>query len=312
MTTWTSGACAATLIAAASIVPMAAQAQSLAPTTSAFQLSLSTSGTLRTVAVDAAPFLGPTGIENVTYDLDAVLRPTSVSGLRNLPDWAVAVRLVLSEAGADRLVANRYGMLEAMGIIETVFHRMDAEFYNPNGIRGAGAFPGCTGTGATFASCANPQQYYGVSRDRALNPAAVYGRREMLLEAIDISVAAWWMLDTHMVENITNGATSFRHACGGEQYGAPSTQCGSTITGPIVFSGPTSWNRSEGRYTMSQTRRVDYRPGTNDVEPGYYARYLGRPVGEPTYADLRTSPADDAAVLSPRDTADPVERGPMP
>ncbi|HMV68280.1 MAG TPA: hypothetical protein PKA64_15640 [Myxococcota bacterium] len=228
-------------------------------------------GSARQVFVDASPFTGHPDGEIVVYDLDEVLRPVSSSSMRALPDWAVAARLVLSEAGADRVVNNHYGLIEAMGIIETVMNRLDPAQWNPDGRAGVTAWPGC-GQGASFASCANPQQYYGMARDRALRPASAYGDREMLLEAVDLAVSAWWLLDTHVVNDVTNGATSFAHWCGGASYGAP-TGCSSTITGPIVFKGPVAWS-GQGRYEIDVTQKIDYRRATGPVVAGSFARYL--------------------------------------
>lgn len=284
-----------------------------APPSPAFALPVddTTPGaTLREVVVDAAPFSGRPDAERVVYDLDAVLRPISTRRMGELPDWAVAVRLVLSEVGADRVIQSRYGLVEAMGVIETVRNRLDPAHWNPNGVRGLRPWPGC-GEDGTFATCANPQQYYGMSRDRALNPASAYGNRELLLAAIDQSVAAWWLLDTQVVAEVTNGATSFHHACGGSSYGADPQWCSSTITGPIVFKGPVRWLASEGRYDIAQTRRVDYRRG-GEVRPGSFARYLWGEAAEGWLAsDFQTSPEEleaiwaegtDGAVEAPVDT----------
>ena len=258
-----------------------ALAGQMADSTNALSFSLPTAlaatGTnVRKVLVDASPFGGRSEQEWVTYDLDAVLKPITSRRMAELPDWAVAVRLVLSEVGADRLLANRYGLVEAMGVIETVFNRLDVDAWNPLAIRGIGGWPGC-GEGATFASCANPQQYYGMSRDRALNPSAAYGRREMLLQAIDRAVVAWWLVDTDMVPDVTEGATSFHHACGGAAYGADPSRCGgsSTVTGPVIFKGPGRWLGSAGRYETVVKRQVDYRPGVGaDTSEGWMGRYL--------------------------------------
>jgi hypothetical protein len=235
--------------------------------------------------------------------------------MRTLPDWAVAVRLVLSEVGADRVLQNRYGLIEAMGVIETVKNRMDPAAWNPEGVRGLSPWPGC-GPGRTFADCANPQQYYGMSRDRALRPASAYGDREMLLAAIDTAVSAWWLLDSHVVTDVTNGATSFGHYCGGAAYGQPRAACDGSgdvagangVTGPIVFSGPRGWSKSEGRYNMGVTQKIDYRRASSDVEPGLFAKYLwgddqvgwsGDGLASDTSALRRQ---DDGVASSPQDT----------
>jgi len=250
----------------------------------------------RQVFVDAAPFTGQTDGEVVVYDIDAALRPVSSSGMHNLPDWAVAVRLVLSEVGADRVVQSRFGLIEAMGVIETVKNRMDTAQWNPRGIQGLQPWPGC-GDGHSFADCANSQQYYGMARDRALRPTQAYASRELLLEAVDIAVSAWWLLDSHIVTDVTNGATSFVHPDG--------------VTGPIQFSGPQGW--AGGHYEMGVTQRIDYRRDSNPVLPGVFARYLWgddqigwsvRGVASDTTALRRTG---DAVVAGPGDTGEIVE-----
>lgn len=237
------------------------------PVTPVFSLTPDRSApgtTPRRVLVDAAPFTGRSDAEQVVYDLDAVLRPVSVRGLRSLPDWAVGVRLVLSEVGADRVVQSRYGLLEAIGVLETVTNRMDPLAYNPATIKGYRTFKGCGG--GDFAACADPNQYYGLRTARALNPSSAYSER-LLLEAIDVVVQAWWMHDTHIVSDVTRGATSFRHPDG--PFGA------------IVFSGPRTWVR--GHYELSVSRRIAYNEagdGLAGVRPGDYYRYLW---GEPTH-----------------------------
>jgi hypothetical protein len=272
------------LTACGALAPAMAHAQTSSPTTpfegpiATFQLPPDAANAgvqARQVYVDAAPFTGTPGGEYVVYDLDGALRPVSTSGLKSLPDWAVAVRLVLSEVGADRVLNSRYGLLEAMGVIETVRNRLDPAQYNPAGIAGLAPWPGCK-PGSRFADCANPQQYYGLLRDRALSPATSHRSRDQLLRAIDVAVAAWWLLDTHVVHDVTRGATSFVHRCGGSRYGAPQSQCSGSeaVTGPIVFSGPRVWSRSAGRYEMSVTRRIDYRSGGTFVGAGFYASYL--------------------------------------
>lgn len=229
----------------------------------------------RQVWVDTAPFSGRNLGEDVLYDLDDVLRPVSASGLASLPDWAVAVRLVLGEVGAMRVLESRFGQLEAMGVIETVLHRMDPVQWNPADVPGLRGWPGC-GDGATFASCANPQQYYGIASARALNPRAVWTDQSQLLDAVDVIVGAWWMLDSGIVADVTNGATSFTHRCGGTHYGEPYSQCGAAeqVVGPIRFTGPRTFLRSEGRYEMGVTRLIDYKSGGTFVEPSAYATYL--------------------------------------
>lgn len=236
---------------------------------------------LRKVLVDASSFTGRSDAEWVAYNLDTVLRAVSSRQVAQLPEWAVAVRLVLSEVGADRLIQSQYGLVEAMGVIETVHNRLDPVAWNPAGIAGVRPWPGC-GEGGTFGSCANPQQYYGMSRDRALNPASAYRNREMLLSAIDMAVSAWWMLETDVVADVTGGATSFHHACGGAAYGAEPSWCdgagrdasgANPVTGPVVFKGPGRWLASQGRYDTAVTKKIDYR-ARGEIKPGMYAQYL--------------------------------------
>lgn len=258
----------------------------------------------RKVLVDAAAFGGRGEGEVVAYDLNAVVRPISERAFSEVPSWALAVRLVLSEVGADRLVNNRYGLVEAMGVIETVFNRLDPARYNPKGIPGVLPYPGC-GNQGTFASCVRPSQYYGMGTQRALDPTSAYGDEDLLLQAIDVAVKAWWLVDTHLVAEVTAGATAFHHACGGAAYGAPTRWCdgvspdtpgANPVTGPIVFKGPGKWLSRRGHYATEITRHVDFAEPA-PIQPGAFAIYLWGEVDRAWKdTDFTTDPAELARV----------------
>lgn len=239
---------------------------------------------LREVWVDTAPFTGEPGGELLWYDPEQVLDDVTVEELQALPEWALGVRLVLSEVGPDRLLDSRWGLVEAVGILQTVFNRLDPDVWNPEAIEGVLPWPGCGPTG-TFTSCANPRQYAGLRTARALAPRTTVRDTARLRRAADIATAAWWLQVSGQVPDVTNGATSFVHRCGGSAYGASTIYCdrrgptpdraGADPTrGPLVLQGPTVFLRSRGRYQIEDRRLIDYTPTTGPLSPGAAARYL--------------------------------------
>lgn len=209
----------------------------------------------------------------VVYDLEEVTRRVRSWKLAAESEVSLAVRLVVSEVGADRLVTNRYGLLEALGIISTVYNRLEPVVYNPLGIEEAPAFPGCGPLGS-FASCIPKEEYLGMGGWRALDPRRVY-RPELLADAADVAVLAWWLLHTGHVADPTGGATSYVHRCGATAYGLPTHYCdghmgrperdvpgGNPHTGPILFKAPGAWVAHRGHYKLREARRFDYRPWT--------------------------------------------------
>ncbi len=201
------------------------------------------------------------------YDAGEVSRPLSTRALHGEREVSLAVRLLVSEVGADRLLENRNAIEEAVGILYTVDNRRVREIWNPLDAR-VTPFKGC-GEGASFASCANGAQYNGMATWRALAPRSGYD--EVLLDrAMDVAVTAWVLQETGILDDFTGGATNFVHRCGGSAYGKSTYHCDGTVvrgvidqpgarshSGPTLFRAPHTVS-SEGYYRMRQVALVDY------------------------------------------------------
>lgn len=214
---------------------------------------------------------GMRGGEWITYDYAEVVRPVTVRELADEPEISLAVRLIISESGADRMLTSRQSLLEAVGILYTVDNRLDAAVYNVENQPFAPAFPGC-GPGGTFYSCSNAQQYLGMATWRALAPERHYDP-DVLAAAVDLAVMAWWLEEHRFLPDVTEGATNYVHRCGGAAYGMSTPHCdahmgapqgdvrgANPFTGPIVFKGPTVWYRAMGVYGIGETHRFEYDP----------------------------------------------------
>ncbi len=245
--------------------------------------------------------VGGEGERRLRYDLAAVTAPLSVEAYAQQPAWVVAARLVLAEVGPDRLVHGEHGLDEAMGVLLTVRNRMDPAASNPEGIVGLRAWPGC-GMGATFQSCANPQQYHGLNQRWARSPGTAIADPELRALAIDRAVAAWWLVFRGEVADLTEGGTSFVHRCGGRAYGKPVSYCDGNpevpdvpgarrYDGPIEFRGPTVYESSRGRYRQELTARIDF------------AAFDGVAGGDVL---LTPAPSGDGVARAPREEAAPV------
>lgn len=222
------------------------------------------------------------------YDYDAVVRPVSSAELPLEPELSLAVRLILSEVGADRLLYSRHGLLEAVGILYTVDNRLDPTVWNPLDLPRAPHFEGC-GPDGDFGACANPQQYLGMGSWRALDPGLRY-RPELLEAAADRAVLAWWLQETGLIGDITEGATNYVHRCGAAGYGLTTHHCDGHLgkpsrdvrganphSGPTVFRAPERWVARRGVYALSESRWIDYEPY---FEPAEVDRYVaGRAAG---------------------------------
>jgi hypothetical protein len=211
------------------------------------------------------------GSEWIAYDVHELTRPIRSSWLRIESELSVAVRLVISEVGADRLVVSRYGLLEALGVLATVRNRRDPAVYNPENIEQAPVFPGC-GLGASFNACANAAQYNGMETWRALDPTRHYPP-DVLQAAVDLAVVAWWIHDAELLEDFTGGATNYVHRCGGAAYGLSTHHCDAHMgrperdvrgaepsTGPLLLKAPGRWLAHRGFYALYESRRVEYDP----------------------------------------------------
>jgi hypothetical protein len=233
----------------------------------------------RIVSVDLVPVIGRRQRVDVVYDLEAVTRPTTLADLREAADWEAGVRLLLGEMGAWRLRDGRWSLLEAVGILETVQNRFNPDLANPLRIPGVADWPGC-GHGGTFATCIDPAQYLGLASQRALSPRQAAGDEELLFGAVDRAVAAWFVFEEALLGEITAGATSFVHQCGGASYGQPSTACtgagADPSRGPIVFRGPSFWLAGQGRYALETLGRIDYVEGAPPTRDRAYVAYLLR------------------------------------
>jgi hypothetical protein len=215
---------------------------------------------------------GMAGGEWISYDYDEVTRPVTAQELPDESEISLAVRLIVSEVGADRLLVNRYALLESIGILYSVDNRLDRKVANPQDRAEAPDFPGC-GEGGTFGSCANPQQYLGMATWRALNPTLRYDDA-VLEEAVDVAVLAWWLQEHGYVGDFTEGATNYVHRCGGAAYGMTTWHCDAHVgntrrddvpganpfTGPIVFKAPTVYQDGRGFYGLYESRRLEYDP----------------------------------------------------
>lgn len=224
------------------------------------------------VDLDALDLPGQRGGVWIRYDFDEVTRPLTPKELASEPEISLAVRLVVSEVGADRLIVNTFGVAEAIGILYTVDNRLDPTVFNVVDEPTAPTFPGC-GVAGSFAACANAGQYLGMGTWRALTPQLRYDA-DVLEAAVDLAVVAWWLQEQGLVDDFTEGATNYVHRCGGAAYGLPTMRCDAHIgnparddvagadphTGPIVFRAPATWNPRRGVYEIAESRRLDYRP----------------------------------------------------
>lgn len=233
----------------------------------------------REVFVDTSGFTGVPGGDTVVYDLDLVLSAIRPHQVDDLPPWAGASRLLLAEVG-DRMLRSRYGMIEAVGVIQSIQNRLDRTAWNPEGVSGIRPWPGC-GDG-DFHDCVNPEQYLGLAAPHALNPLNGARDRQRLYELIDAAVSAWWIAENGYVDDVTNGGTAFMHRCGGSAYGKARSSCdgrddapgAQPTTGPIVFRGAGEYSRQLGRYELVVTRTIDFVADHAPVKPGAYAEYL--------------------------------------
>ena len=225
---------------------------------------------IRRLFVDLTPYGEPGGVW-LHYDYFEVTQARTAAELAAESELSLAVRLLISEIGADRMLASQESLTEAVGILYTVDNRLDPVVFNPEGRPEAPDFPGCGVTG-TFYSCANAQQYLGMATWRALDPLSSYDPA-MLEVAVDLAVAAWYLQERGLTSDPTDGATSYVHRCGGAAYAMPTWACDGHLgrprsdvpganphTGPIMFKAPTRWLKHRGHYTYEPVRFVDYVP----------------------------------------------------
>jgi hypothetical protein len=195
------------------------------------------------------------------YDLHEVTRAVAPEAIARESELSIAVRLVLAEVGADRLLSNRWGLVEATGVLRSVRNRLDPAVYNPDGHVDLRPYPGCGPTGS-FASCARPSEYLGLRSALALHPGAAWPE-PLLVAAVDRAVLAYWLEGQGQLGDPTGGATRFEHRCGGRRYGEEMARCAQTggvgaVTGPLVFLGPDRFAADRGYYTVAETARVEF------------------------------------------------------
>ncbi|MCB9745798.1 MAG: hypothetical protein H6740_24700 [Alphaproteobacteria bacterium] len=229
-------------------------------------LTLSGCDALRWIEVDldALGLPGAAGLRRMAYDPASLTAPLSVPGLAASGPESVAVRLVLSEVGVDRLLDNTHGLEEAIALLQIVRNRMTPAIADPLSAQGYRPYPGC-GEGARFVDCANPKQFLGLATRRALDPAR--GVDPARLEAaLDLSVLAWRLVRGHEVSDLSAGATQFVHRCGGAAYGAPTSRCdepaeraagASAHDGPMLLRAPRSLS-PRGHYRLGEAARIPY------------------------------------------------------
>ena len=214
-------------------------------------------------AGEACPSVG------VTYE--EAVEDLTLETLQTQSREALSIRLVLGEVGADRLLVNRYGLMEAIGVLYTLRNRQLEAVWNPDGKTGAPHYPGC-GADSSMQQCADPGEYIGLQSRRALRPQRVYAP-EVLREAVRRAALATWLVEHGQIPDITGGATVFVHRCGGADYGGVTPHCDAHLgapqddvegadpfTGPLVFKGPRRWDAGRGLYTLAVTGWVDYDP----------------------------------------------------
>ncbi|MCB9760211.1 MAG: hypothetical protein H6739_10285 [Alphaproteobacteria bacterium] len=207
---------------------------------------------------------GLTGQRWVSYDYDEVTRSVPYEEFEGESELSLAVRLIISEVGADRLIFTAGGLREAIGILYSVDNRLAVDpAVGP-------VFPGC-GPGGTFVTCANAVEYLGMDTWRAEDPSTRY-RADMLIAAVDLAVVAWHLQEERLVADFTQGATSYVHRCGGTAYGLTTWHCDGTRRmgirdvpgarpheGPLVFKIP-HWSETRRRWRMDEAHIIHYRP----------------------------------------------------
>ena len=227
------------------------------------------------VTLDRLPFGELTGSRLLDYNPNELLRSVSSSELPTIEEASVAVRLIISEVGADRLIDNQHGLEEALAILHTIGNRLTPSVYDPDNAN-INPYEGC-GPSGSIGTCANPDQYLGMATRRALKPLSAYSR-ETIIEATDIAYLAWVLYDTGAVPDFTGGATVYVHRCGGAAYGQTTYHCDGSDsrgiidtpganphTGPMVLSAPLSsanggaqYLESNGYYNIRRSHHVDY------------------------------------------------------
>jgi hypothetical protein len=224
----------------------------------------------------------------VEYDFEEVTRSISEEELLNESEQSVAVRLIISEVGADRINDNQNGIWEGIGILWTVENRETYLGMNPEELIRLGLRPDQRPTwGDRIPEFINivtaPGQYLGIYTDRALSPLSEYSYLSpgSLQQSVDIAAVAHELQSSRATGDITHGAIDlekpgaieYRHRCGPpghEAYGDYTTRCddpeeikrgADPYKGPLVFLGLDSFNKEVGGYNVKETGAIiDYVP----------------------------------------------------
>jgi len=224
----------------------------------------------------------------VEYDYEEVTRSISVEELANESEQSVAVRLIISEVGADRINDNQNGIWEGVGILWTVENREAYLGMNPDELIRLGLRPDQRPTwGDRIPEFMNivtaPGQYLGIYSDRALTPVTEYSylSSASFQQSVDITVVAHKIQSSGVTGDITHGAIDlekpgaieYRHRCGPpshDAYGDYTTKCdepeeimrgADPHKGPLVFLGLGTFNEEVGGYNVKETGVIiDYVP----------------------------------------------------
>jgi hypothetical protein len=230
----------------------------------------------------------------VEYDFEEVTRSISEEELLNESEQSVAVRLIISEVGADRVANNANSLWEGVGICWTIDNRITAALENPDGLIPRPLFGGTRrGEAGDFISVATSgTQYRGIKKSLGLKPTEKYDQ-EMLMEATDIAITAHKLFESGLIEDITHGsikteigATSYVHRCGppgteayGEFTGFCDTDLRTGIDPPpkdITGEGITPEGRHQGPLVFKGfSGRIDPETGTHLlIETGVKIDYV--------------------------------------
>lgn len=226
------------------------------------------------------------GVIWIEYDYEEATRPVTKEELPNLSEESVAIRLIVSEVGADRLVTNRNGLLEGVGICWTVENRLIEEVYRP-GPQPQRPYGGGGESGTFISAATSGTQFTGLNTSMGLDPRAFssgYVSEGDFKRALDIAAVAYEMQSGNNpagleIPDITKGATvgavEYRHQCGppGEDvYGEYAPSCdepaeiaagADPYKGPLVFKAkdPRNYNEEGGYYGLMETGvKIDYVP----------------------------------------------------
>ncbi len=181
------------------------------------------------------------GVVTFTYNKTQATRwVLDYADMYQTGETSVAIRVVLGEIHG-RILTNIHGMAEAIGILFTVQNRAlspaynrcsnirDCILYNTGGNIQVGGFKGIRSPRAFDPLCQNGdscQNAYGVTR------------KDQAIKAVDYAAIALKIVRNGLLADFTQGADSFVHRCGGNQYNQYSDNCKGNPNesiGPLVF-----------------------------------------------------------------------------